>query len=118
MKTDYQKNKLFELVLFFNKVLDRKFKLSLLFIIGVSILNSFVEILGFAALIPFLTFLNDDSIYSNSNFLAIKDFLEITNPDTLILFFVLSALVFFFASILISYLINYLIFKFSYKFNT
>ena len=96
METDYQKNKLFELILFFNKILDRKFKLNLFLIIGVSILNSFVEILGFAALIPFLTFLNNDSIYSNSNFLAIKNFLEIANPDILIFFFCFISISIFF----------------------
>lgn len=110
-------NKLFELIVFFNKFLDNKFKINLILIILASVINGFVEILGFAALIPFLSILNNDKIYSNNYFIEIQNFFEIRTAENLVFMFILGALLFFFLSILISYIINFFIFRFSYKFN-
>ena len=111
------KNKFFELIVFFNKFLDNKFKINLVLIILASVINGFIEILGFAALIPFLSILNNDKIYSNNYFIEIQNFFEIGTAENLVYLFILGALLFFFLSILISYLINFFIFRFSYSFN-
>lgn len=111
------KNKLFELIVFFNKFLDNKFKINLILIILASVINGFVEILGFASLIPFLSILNNDKIYSNNYFIEIQNFFEIGTAENVVFMFILGALLFFFFSILISYIINFFIFRFSYKFN-
>ena len=111
------KNKFLELIVFFNKFLDNKFKINLVLIILASVINGFIEILGFAALIPFLSILNNDKIYSNNHFIEIQNFFEIGSAENLVYLLILGALLFFFLSIFISYLINFFIFRFSYSFN-
>ena len=114
---NFEKNKLIELLVFFQKYLNKNLKFKLSVIIILTALNGFFEILGFAFLIPFLSFLNDSTIQDSSHLNFFLNLFSLNQSEDIIFLFIAISLLFFCLSIIISYLINFYIHKLGYDFN-
>ena len=112
-----KKNKLSELLVFFKKYLNKDLKFKLLTIILLTTFNGFFEILGFAFLVPFLSFLNDSTIQDSSQLSFFLNLFSLRQSENLVFLFILISLLSFCLSIIISYLINFYIHKLGYDFN-
>ena len=93
------------------KFLDRKKKLSLVFIAFAITASSFLEILSIGAVIPFISSILDVGIYDNSSILKFFNFFKFHSNNKLFFSIIFIFLVFFSASFRI--FTNYLFIKFS-----
>lgn len=103
-------NIFYELFLTLN-FLDKKKKLSLVFIAFAITLSSFLEILSIGAVIPFISSILDVGIHDNSNIIKFFNLFKFHSNNKLFFSIIFILLVFFSASFRI--FTNYLIIKFS-----